>query len=105
MVGNLLGLHPCIEIEDGRLLAKKKYRGRIEQVIPTLVRDFMEKYNIDPARLDFIWAPGLKDASRAAAEQAAAENGVADFEWNKTGCVITSHGGAGAFGVVGLSRV
>lgn len=104
MVGNLLGLHPCIEIEDGKLLAKKKYRGKIDLVIPTLVRDFMEKNDIDPARLHFIWAPGLKDTSRAAAEKAAAEQGVRTFDWNKTGCVITSHGGAGAFGIVGFSR-
>ena len=104
MVGNLLGLHPCIEVEDGRLLAKKKYRGKIDAVIPTLVKDFMEKHRVDPACLHFIWAPGLKDSSRAAAEKAAAEQGVQSFDWNKTGCVITSHGGAGAFGIVGFSK-
>ena len=104
MVGNLLGLHPCIEIEDGKLLAKKKYRGKTEVVIPTLVKDFMEKYNIDTECLHFIWAPGLKDSSRAAAEKAAADLGVRSVGWNKTGCVITSHGGAGAFGIVGFSK-
>ena len=30
LVGNLLQLHPCIEIVDGKLIAVKKYRGNID---------------------------------------------------------------------------
>ena len=37
-------------------------------------------------------------------EEAAKEAGFREVEWVKTGCVITSHGGKGAFGVVGLSE-
>lgn len=104
MVGNLLGLHPCIEIEDGKLLARKKYRGTMEKTIPTLLRDFIEKYSIDKERLYFIWSPGLEDSSRAAAEKEAYACAIGETQWVKTGCVITCHGGPGCFGVVGFSK-
>ena len=104
MVGNLLGLHPCIEIEDGYLLAKKKYRGSMQKVIPTLLRDHMEKHTLSTDHLYLIWAPGFSDELRALVEKTAAELGVKQITWMKTGCVITCHGGVGAFGVVGLTQ-
>ena len=104
MVGNLLGLHPCIEIEDGYLLAKKKYRGSMQKVLPILLRDHMEKHALSTDHLYFIWAPGFSDELRALVEKTAAELGVKQTTWMKTGCVITCHGGVGAFGVVGLAQ-
>ncbi|MBQ7858662.1 MAG: DegV family EDD domain-containing protein [Faecalibacterium sp.] len=104
MVGNLLGLHPCIEVENGYLLAKKKYRGAMKKVIPALIRDHMEKYALSTDHLYFIWAPGFGDELRQAAEQTAKELGVQQVTWMKTGCVITCHGGVGAFGIVGMEQ-
>ena len=40
LVGNLLQLHPCIEIIDGRLIAGKKYRGNMGKLARTLLREF-----------------------------------------------------------------
>lgn len=104
LVGNILGLHPCIEILEGRLLAKKKYRGKLESIIPRMLKDFTEKYDLDPHRLYFIWSPGLSNECRQSAENVAAELGFTAVPWMKTGCVITSHGGPGCFGIVGICR-
>ena len=39
---NLLKLHPCIEVVDGKLAVVKKYRGSIEKVVADYVRERLE---------------------------------------------------------------
>ena len=103
LTGNLLNLHPCIEIVGGKLLAKKKYRGALVKLIPKLIGDFSEKHRLEKKMLYFIWSPGLEDACKQAAEECAAAHGFQQVIWMKTGCVITCHGGPGCFGVVGFA--
>lgn len=100
---NLLNLHPCIEIIDGKLLAKKKYRGALVKLIPKLIGDFAEKHRLEKDLLYFIWSPGLEDDCRRTAEECAAAHGFRRVVWMKTGCVITCHGGPGCFGIVGFA--
>ena len=104
LVGNILMLHPCIEIIDGKLMAQKKYRGNLDRVIGKLLSDFAEKEALRRDKVYLINAPGLSEERMALAEEAAKEAGFREVEWVKTGCVITSHGGKGAFGVGGLSE-
>ena len=101
MVGNLLGLHPCIEILDGKLMAQKKYRGLIKKFFPRMLADFDAKHPLDRKLLYLIQTPELEDEVMSVAEHAAAEMGFEQVVWMKTGCVITSHGGPGAIGIVG----
>lgn len=103
LVGNILNLHPCIEIIDGKLMAQKKYRGSTKKVIPKLIADFMEKHSLQKNLVRFIHSPGLSDECRAIAEETARSMGIQRIEWMKTGCVITCHGGPSAFGIVGIS--
>lgn len=105
LLGNILSLHPCIEIEDGYLLAKKKYRGSMSKSIKKLVREFAQQHNLKKDHAYLIWATGLSDESKKLAEEAAKEYGFEEITWMQTGCVITCHGGPGAFGLVGLSEV
>lgn len=104
LIGNLIGLHPCIEIEDGYLVAKKKYRGSFERVIPQIIREHGIKHSLVTDKLYFIETPGFSDKLKAVAETAAKEEGYKEIIWMKTGCVITCHGGEGAFGIVGFSK-
>ena len=104
LVGNLLNLHPCIDILDGRLIAGKKYRGAMEKVIPTLIRDFVQKHDPDKSHVYLINTPYMDPKVKAAAEAAVKAEGFADFTWLKTGCVITCHGGPGAMGIVCSSK-
>lgn len=104
LTGNLLRLHPCIETVDGKLVATKKYRGGLERIIPKLITEFSEKYRFSREYVYFIRSPGLAPALQALAEQCAAAEGFQSVTWMDTGCVITSHGGPGCFGIVGRSR-
>ena len=104
LTGNLLGLHPCIEILDGHLIAKKKYRGVLNKVVPKLVEEYAQAHALEKDHLYFIWSCGLPEDIKALAEQTAAQLGFQSVTWLKTGCVITSHGGPSAFGIVGSSK-
>lgn len=104
LIGNLIGLHPCIEIENGYLLAKKKYRGSFNRIIPQLIKEHSEKYGLDKEKIYLIWTPGFTDELKSVTETAAKAEGYKNVIWMKTGCVITCHGGKGAFGVVGFNR-
>lgn len=103
LVGNLLGLHPCIEIIDGKLIASKKYRGNMKKIVPALIREYAEKHALDKELLYFIHSPHLEADVKKIAEDTARELGFRSIQWVKTGCVITCHGGPGAFGIVGKS--
>lgn len=101
LVGNLLHLHPCIEIIDGKLIAGKKYRGDLKKLAPVLLREFTQKHNLNKELLYFIHTPYMDEAVRTALDAEAKAQGYKTVIWMKTGCVITCHGGAGAFGIVG----
>lgn len=101
LVGNLLQLHPCIEIIDGRLIAGKKYRGQLSKVAPILLREFSAKHTLKKDHLYFIHTPYMNEDVRAALDAEASILGFRKTTWIKTGCVITCHGGPGAFGIVG----
>ena len=103
LVGNLLHLHPCIEIIDGKLIAGKKYRGKMVKLVPALIREFTEKHSFDKEHIYFIHAPYLEENVKQIAQATARELGFREITWVKTGCVITCHGGPGAFGIVGVS--
>ena len=101
LVGNLLQLHPCIEIIDGRLIAGKKYRGSMAKQAPVLLREFTEKHQMRKDHIYFINTPYMEEEIRTALEREAAALGFRKVTWIPTGCVITCHGGPGAFGIVG----
>lgn len=101
LVGNLLNLHPCIEIIDGKLIAGKKYRGAMTKLAPQLLREFTEKHSLNKEHLYFIVTPYMEEAIRTVLDAEAKALGYKEITWMKTGCVITCHGGPGAFGIVG----
>ena len=103
MVGNLLHLHPCIDIIDGKLIAGKTYRGAMTKLAPVLLREFTEKHALQKDQLYFIHTPYMEESIRTVLDTEAAAMGFQKVTWVKTGCVITCHGGAGAFGIVGVS--
>ena len=103
LVGNLLRLHPCIEIIGGKLVAGKKYRGDLAKLAPALLEEFAVKHNLRKDHLYFINTPYMDDSVRTALNAQAAFLGFRKVTWVKTGCVITCHGGPGAFGIVGVS--
>ncbi|MBR5545525.1 MAG: DegV family protein [Clostridia bacterium] len=103
MVGNLLGLHPCIEILDGKLMAQKKYRGQLKKFVSRLLEEFDAKHPLDRKILYLIHSPELEEEVMRIAETTASQMGFEKIVWMGTGCVITSHSGPGAIGIVGYN--
>lgn len=103
LTGNILSLHPCIEIIDGKLMAQKKYRGSLSRVVPKILGDFDGKHNLNRERIYLIESLGLPDDIKELAEETAKALGFAEVVWMQTGCVITCHGGPSCFGVVGTT--
>ena len=104
LCGDLLGIHPVIEIQDGKLIAAKKLRGKMTKLVPQLVRSYIEQWNLERDEIWLIRTPTFTEELRAAAEQSARACGVETVTWVNTGGVITTHGGPGAFGVAGFVR-
>lgn len=104
LVGGLLMLHPCIEVLDGFLVAKKKYRGKMESAVPKLIEEYVLREDLDRSCLWLIRAPGFSDKLQKISENKAKELGFDKVVWVDTGCVITTHGGPGAFGIVGFVK-
>lgn len=104
MCGKLLGIHPLIEIQNGYLVATKKLRGRLDKLAPKLVEDYAAANRLEKDELWLIWSPVFPKELRDPIERSARKQGFRQVNWVKTGGVITTHGGPGAFGVVGFSE-
>ena len=100
----ILSLHPCIEILDGKLMATKKYRGKMVKVAAELIRDYAEKYSLDREVLWMVRTVGLEEEVVRAAEETAKSLGFAQVNWVRANGVITTHGGPAAFGVAGFRK-
>lgn len=102
VAGQILNIHPRVEIKDGYLVATRKYRGSMKHIAVKLIQEMTVMYNF---RKDHIWllrSPGLSEEVQRIAEQTAREQGYQQIIWVDTGCVITVHSGPGAFGVIGI---
>ncbi len=102
MIGNLLSIHPCIRIENGKLLAREKYRGGMKKIAAKVIRTHAERYPLKKDKLYLLCSPGLSKDIKDIAEREAKSCGFQKINWMQTGCVITSHAGPGCFGVVGM---
>lgn len=100
----ILSIHPCIEILDGKLVATKKYRGKMEKVTEQMIREYAEEYDLDRSCLWMVQTIGLKDVIRERIEQTAKACGFEQIRWIQAGGVITTHGGPAAVGLAGFSR-
>lgn len=105
LCGKLLSIHPMIEFKDGYLRATKKLRGKMTKLAPQLVADYAVAQKLAKDALWLIWSPGLSDDIKASVEKITLSSGFRQITWMKTGGVITTHSGPGAFGIVGFSEV
>jgi len=100
----ILSLHPCIEILEGKLVATKKYRGKMVKVAAELIKEYAEKYDLDRKLLYVVYTIGFSDEVKKAVEEAIKECGFEEIEWIMANGVITTHGGPAAFGIAGFSN-
>lgn len=104
LVGELLKIHPRVDLIDGYLVPVKKYRGRMDRVIPMMIRDFVKEYETDRPEIWLGHTPEFPEECRKAAEDTVRELGFTRIHWIACGCVITTHGGTGCFGLSGFGK-
>ncbi len=103
---SILGLHPCIELLDGKLTATKKYRGKMSKVAAQLITEYAENYKLDrKEKLWIIYTVGLSDEVKEVIKETAKSCGFETLEWVQAAGVITTHGGPAAFGIAGFSTI
>ncbi|WP_306009693.1 MULTISPECIES: DegV family protein [Bacillus] len=100
--GTLLKIKPCIELVDGKLVSTKKYRGKMSTVAEKMMQDYLNDYKIDREQLYFIYSIGLDETIKKRMDKIAEEAGFKNVMWIQAGGMISTHSGAGGFGVAGL---
>ncbi len=100
----ILNIHPCIEILEGKLVATKKYRGKMTKVAAKLISDYAQQYHLEKDILWIVHTVGLSDEVKDSIKEAAKDCGFKEISWVLAGGVITTHGGPAAFGLAGFSE-
>ena len=100
----LLSIHPCIEIIDGKLVATKKYRGKMGKVTTSLIKEYAENYNLDREWIWLVYTVGLSEEIKSEIKETLQECGFKNQEWIMANGVITTHAGPSAFGIAGFSK-
>lgn len=100
----LLRLFPSIKLDNGYLIAGKKYRGSFQKAYVKMIDDFFADLNPNLDSIILTEVEGLSASDKIAIENKVKEKGVEEVEWIKTGAVIACHGGPGAFGIVGVEK-
>ncbi len=104
LCGNILGIHPRIEVIDGYLKATKKYRGKMKKVVKSLILDFCKEYSLGGEEIWLESSTGFSDDLKADAIETVKELGFKKINWIKAGGVITTHGGPNAFCMAGFAN-
>lgn len=100
----ILSLNPLIEMKNGKLVATKKYRGKMKTIVPKLVRDFTEEQHLEREEIAFVYSSGLSKQIREEVETQAKVLGFREILWVQAGGVVSTHSGPGAFGISGFSE-
>lgn len=100
----ILNIHPCIEIQEGKLVATKKFRGKMKKTAVSLIKDYSDIYQLDRSTLWMVYTIGLSEEVRFVAQEAAQALGFSHIHWIQANGVITTHGGPAAFGIAGFSK-
>ena len=101
---SILSIHPCIEILAGKLVATKKYRGKMKKVVTQLIKEYSEAYHLEKERIWLVYTIGLSDEVHKIIEETVNECGFKELMWVQAQGVITTHGGPAAFGIAGFSE-
>jgi len=99
-IGKALHLLPCIETHDGRLYAKKKYRGPLYKAACKMLEDVVETHRPSLDKIYFIKNYGTDERLIAGVEELARNLGFQNLRWFEAGATITAHAGPRAFGFV-----
>lgn len=97
-----LKIFPLLTIDQGKLVASKKFRGSFRKALISTIEEFFAGENIDLASIELLQSYGLRSREENFIEDALKVFGLNDFNWTQAGPLISSHAGPGAFALAGL---
>lgn len=101
MAGGALKLHPRIQVVDGAMQSAKKYRGSMDKVILSYVRDMEEELKTADRTRVFITHSGCdKEIVEQVREYLKGLNVFSEIWETRAGGVVSSHCGPGTLGVL-----
>lgn len=105
LAGGVLKLHPKIVVENGKMDASKKYRGKLPAVIKDYVEDMEEELKAAKPDRVFITHSGCDEAIVEEVRTYLAQlNVFKEILETRAGGVISSHCGPGTLGVLFIAR-
>lgn len=98
---NLLKIKPCIEVKDGKMGMARKYRGNMEKIADTYVRETLETFSKPDLTRVFVTHTDCEPEIIEAVKVAVKKYGnFKEILETKAGCTITSHCGKNTIGVL-----
>lgn len=102
---NLLKIHPLIQMEDGQLIAGKKYRGSMEKCISNYIDDLAVMYpNYDDSRCFITHSSADKELVEVAKRKAEEKFSFRQTIETVAGSIITSHCGRNTLGLLFIAE-
>lgn len=102
---NLLKLHPCVEVIDGKMSVTKKYRGAIEKVAAEYVKERLgTRRDVDFRRVCVVDTCQGDELAQIAREILRQDGRFEEVIETKAGCTIFCHSGPGTLGLVFLRK-
>ena len=98
---NLLSLHPCIEVKDGKMGVGKKYRGNMEKVAEQYVRDRLEgRTDIQTDRIFVTHSPSDRELVEFVKAEIPKYMKFDEIIETDAGCTVSSHCGPNTIGIL-----
>lgn len=102
---NLLKLHPCIEVIDGKMSVTKKYRGSMEKVVADYIRERLaDRTDLDTSRIIVVDTCEDDHLASLARKYLEEDGRFAQVIEAKAGCTVFSHCGPNVLGLMLLRK-
>ena len=102
---NILKIHPLIEMDDGQLVAGKKYRGSMDKCITNYIEDLAEKYPAyDKTRCFVTHSSADRELVELAIQKVKETFSFNEVLETVAGSVVTGHCGRNTLGVLFIAE-
>ena len=100
---NIFNIHPQIILQDGKMIAGKKYRGNFKRVVENYCSDVLEQFNTPDLSHAFVTYTTASPEIIAVAANYLKDAGFKNIHITRAGGTITSHCGEDCLGILYLN--
>ncbi len=101
---NILKIKPQISLQDGKMYMKRKFRGKLDEVLIEYTNKLLSEYKAISLDEVFITYTTASDNIVASIKQILIDRGFKEIFVTKAGCTISSHCGEGCLGVLFITK-